>query len=93
MSKLTDLFKEIDNNDLNATPQTYAVIASDKGDTGFIHDLANLAKRLERKNNYYYKLGAICHNIYIARNITFNNESMMDCLKEIDKMFRDDNNN
>ncbi len=35
----------------------------------------------------------ICNSIYIARNITMDNDAVMDNLKKIDRLFRDENLN
>lgn len=35
----------------------------------------------------------ICNKIYIARNISLSNESVIDNLEKIDKLFRDENYN
>lgn len=37
-------------------------------------------------------LKEICNKIYIARNISLNHESVLEQLKEIDKLFREDEN-
>jgi hypothetical protein len=37
-------------------------------------------------------LKAICNQIYIARNISMNNETIEECLKRIDSLFRDKDN-
>lgn len=38
-------------------------------------------------------LKEICNRIYIARNITLNNDSILEQLKMIDKLFRTTNDN
>lgn len=38
-------------------------------------------------------LKLICNRIYIARNITLSEESILDSLKQIDMLFRDENLN
>ena len=45
-------------------------------------------KRLAEK---YVEAGKICAKIYIARNITFSEESMLSALAEIDKTYRTQN--
>lgn len=37
-------------------------------------------------------LKRICNSIYIARNITLSQDSIVDNLEKIDKLFRDDKN-
>jgi hypothetical protein len=39
------------------------------------------------------RLNAICMNIYIARNITLNQDDVITCLMQIDKLYRDENSN
>ncbi len=45
-------------------------------------------KRLAEK---YVEAGEICAKIYIARNITYSEESMLSALAEIDKTYRTKN--
>lgn len=35
----------------------------------------------------------ICHSIYIARNITLSSDVILDNLKKLDRLFRDENFN
>ena len=58
-----------------------------------LKDIKDFCINMERRLNQRDKMSAICHNIYIARNIVHSDELMMDCLKEIDKMYRDENYN
>jgi len=37
-------------------------------------------------------LKTICHDIYIARNISMNQEKILDSMKKIDKIFVDSSN-
>jgi len=55
-------------------------------------------KDLKRLEEYDAKdqlaiLTDICNRIYIARNISMSPEGIMDSLKKIDKLFRDENFN
>jgi hypothetical protein len=35
-----------------------------------------------------FVLDKLCAEIYIARNISMNNDTILDCLKKIDKLYR-----
>jgi hypothetical protein len=39
------------------------------------------------------KLRSICNRIYIARNISLNPDIIIECLEEIDALFREENMN
>ena len=56
-----------------------------------IPDKADL-KRIDKYNsiNQLMILKDICNSIYIARNIALSQESIVDSLEKIDKLFRDD---
>jgi len=82
-----------DTEEIIPTPLTDAIVASDDGGSGFIKNLICHGKCLERKLYHFNKFKKICSKIYIARNITFCDKSMMNCLKEIDKLLRDNNYN
>lgn len=41
----------------------------------------------------YEKLRSICNRIYIARNIGLNPDIIIECLEEIDSLFREENMN
>ena len=43
--------------------------------------------------NGYEKLRSICNRIYVARNIGLHQGAIIECLKEIDALFREENMN
>jgi hypothetical protein len=45
------------------------------------------------KEEAFQTLMSICNKIYIARNITLSNDSILEQLKMIDKLFRTTNDN
>ena len=48
--------------------------------------------RVEEYNEeLFFALLDICNGIYIARNITLDNDAVIDNLKKIDRLLRDDN--
>lgn len=51
-------------------------------------------KRIDKYNsiNQLMILKDICNSLYIARNIALSEESIVDSLEKIDKLFRDDEN-
>ena len=50
-----------------------------------------LLKRLEKTQERMITAERICNKIYIARNITHSEESMLSALAEIDKKYRTQN--
>lgn len=48
------------------------------------------AKQLDKN---YVEAGRICAQIYIARNITLSENEVISALREIDKLYRDENHN
>jgi hypothetical protein len=59
-----------------------------------IPDKADL-KRIDKYNSLdqLMILKDICNRMYIARNITMSQDSMIDNLEKLDKLFRDENYN
>ena len=91
MSKFKQLMKELDAT-IDDTPGTDAFF-NFKVSQPELSEVKDFCMNMERRLNQRDKLSAICHNIYIARNIVHSDELMMDCLKEIDKIYRDENYN
>lgn len=58
-----------------------------------VPDKADL-KRIDKYNSLTQLmiLKDICNRIYISRNITMSQDSVIDNLEKIDKLFRDDEN-
>ena len=82
--------KELEKTE-HDTPETAAFFKASPHPK--LSEIKGFCEYMEKRMNQRYKLSAICHNIYIARNIVPSDELMMDCLKAIDKIYRDENYN